>query len=153
MDLTLIIILAALLVLGLAAYAGDLFLQLRAQDRAQSAGRAELEEELAGRNKKARESVRIIARALVQNDLSETEAAMRISFLSKQIRATEQEAGLFEVFNQLAEATAYIPILDDWALLERSEKRRLTNERETIEAKYRDFIQAGAIQLIEIDPK
>ena len=150
MNLTLIVSLSSLLVLVLASYAAYLFVQLRAQSRAQADAREQLQQELSDRDQNARESVRIIARALIQKDLSETEAAMRISFLSKQIVASEQEAGLFKVFDQLAEATAYIPILDDWAMLERSEKRRLTIERESIEAKYRDFIQAGATRLLDI---
>ena len=75
---------------------------------------------------------------------------MRIGFLSQQVIATEAEEQQFEVFRQLAEATAYIPILDDWAMLEKSEKRRLNAERKSIEAKYADFIQAGAQQLVNI---
>ncbi len=38
-------------------------------------------------------------------------------------------------FTQLAVATAHIPILDDWAALSKSEKRRLDAERESIESK------------------
>ena len=54
------------------------------------------------------------------------------------------------MFLQLAEATAHIPILDDWQMLEKSEKRRLNKERTEIELVYAEFIQAGAEQLANI---
>lgn len=69
---------------------------------------------------------------------------MRIAFLAQKIIASSEESESFRVFQQLAEATAYIPILEDWALLERSEQKRLTGEREKIEKDYSEFVAAGA---------
>ena len=136
-----------LLLTGYALYLG---LHLKGQkfrrDKAEEAFRIELEHN----DKEARQSVQIIAKALIQKDLSETEAAMRIGFLSQKITATQDEQTLFSVFQQLAEATSYIPILDDWKALERSEKKRLTLERTAIESKYSDFIQASAVQLTRL---
>ncbi|MFQ3346259.1 MAG: hypothetical protein ACI89A_000798, partial [Porticoccaceae bacterium] len=100
--------------------------------------------------KEARQSVQIIAKALIQKDVSETEAAMRIGFLSQKITANHDEKILFSVFQQLAEATSHIPILDDWKALEKSEKNRLTQERTAIESKYSDFIKASAEQLTRL---
>jgi len=134
----------------LAGYALYLALQLKGQksrrDKAEEAFRVELEHN----EKEARKSVKIIAKALIQKDLSETEAAMRIGFLSQKITASQDEQTLFSVFQQLAEATSYIPILDDWKALEKSEKNRLTLERNAIESKYSDFIQASAEQLTRL---
>ncbi|MGB2380431.1 MAG: DUF2489 domain-containing protein [Porticoccaceae bacterium] len=141
---------ALLVVVALASYAAYLWDELRSQRARFQAQTEQLRADLQSKNLDARQSIQIIARALLQNDLSDTEAAMRIGFLSQQVIATEAEAKQFEVFQQLAEATAHIPILDDWAMLEKSEKRRLNAERKSLEAKYADFIQAGAQQLVNI---
>ncbi len=144
------VLLASMLLVGLAGYALYLWQKLRARRTEIESASEQLESELQSKNLDARQSIQIIARALLQKDLSDTEAAMRIAFLSQQVAATDVEVQQFTVFQQLAEATAYIPILEDWAMLEKSEKRRLNAERKTIEAQYRDFIQAGAQQLINI---
>ena len=131
----------------LAGYAVFLGVQLRRQNHRQRDLDRQLNEQRVTSDSEARQSVQIIARALLQKDLSDTEAAMRIAFLSQKIIATQDELDAFKVFQQLAEATAHIPILEDWALLERSEQRRLTAEREKIETDYREFIAAGAKSL------
>lgn len=138
------------LVLVLAAYALYLALRLRRQQIQVDSAQEALAEQLQGKNTEARQSIQIIARALLQKDLTDTEAAMRIAYLSQQVLATDSEKQQFTVFQQLAQATSHIPILDDWTMLEKSEKRRLTLERETIEANYSDFIAMGAKQLVEI---
>ena len=141
---------ASVIVAVLAAYAAWLVLQLRRQAAQANQAQAQLEAELKKKNLEARQSIQIIARALLQKDLSDTEAAMRIAYLSQQVNASNSETEQFSVFVQLAEATAHIPILDDWQMLEKSEKRRLNRERAEIEAVYAEFIQAGAQQLLDI---
>ena len=138
------LVIGCLLVVVLAGYAVFLGVQLRRQNHRQRDLDRQLNEQRVTSDSEARQSVQIIARALLQKDLSDTEAAMRIAFLSQKIIATQDELDAFKVFQQLAEATAHIPILEDWALLERSEQRRLTAEREKIETDYREFIAAGA---------
>ena len=141
------LVIGCLLVVVLAGYAVFLGMQLRRQSHRQRELDRQLNEQRVTSDSEARQSVQIIARALLQQDLSDTEAAMRIAFLSQKIIATQDELDAFKVFQQLAEATAHIPILEDWALLERSEQRRLTAERERIETDYREFIAAGAKSL------
>lgn len=141
------LVIGCLLVIVLAGYAVFLGTQLRRQNHRQRDLDRQLNEQRVTSDSEARQSVQIIARALLQKDLSDTEAAMRIAFLSQKIIATQDELDAFKVFQQLAEATAHIPILEDWALLERSEQRRLTAEREKIETDYREFIAAGAKSL------
>ncbi len=138
------VLIGGLLILPLAGYAIFLGVQLREQRRAQRALDQQLTEQRINDDRDARQAVQIIARALLQKDLSETEAAMRIAFLAQKIIASSEESESFRVFQQLAEATAYIPILEDWALLERSEQKRLTGEREKIEKDYSEFVAAGA---------
>ena len=145
-----LLLLAAILLLSVGGYAAYLALQLyRRRQHLENSAR-ELEKQLKDKESEARLSVQIIARALVQKDLSETEAAMRISWLSQQIVLSADEAQHFSVFQQLAVATAHIPILDDWAALAKAEKRRLNSERESIESSYRDFVQVSAVELVSI---
>ena len=146
----LMLLLAAVVLISLGGYAGYLALQLYRRRQRLEKGKQELENQLKVKEAEARQSVQIIARALVQKDLSETEAAMRISWLSQQIILSADEAQHFSVFQQLSVATAHIPILDDWAALGKAEKRRLTTEREGIEVSYREFIQASAAELVSI---
>ena len=146
----LLLLQAAVVLVSLGGYAGYLALQLYRRRQRLEKGKQELENQLKVKEAEARQSVQIIARALVQKDLSETEAAMRISWLSQQIILSADEAQHFSVFQQLSVATAHIPILDDWAALGKAEKRRLTAEREGIEVSYREFIQASAAELVSI---
>ena len=146
----LMLLLAAVVLFAVGGYAAYLALQrYRRRQHLENSAR-DLEKQLKNKESEARLSVQIIARALVQKDLSETEAAMRISWLSQQIVLSADEAQHFSVFQQLAVATAHIPILDDWAALAKAEKRRLNSERESIEASYRDFVQASAVELVSI---
>lgn len=150
MPLNIIVIAAGLVMLALFIYATFLALKLYRQNRKQLADVKTLNRERMEQDRDARQSIQIIARALVQKDLTQTEAAMRIGFLSQKVIASEQESELLSVFLQLAEATSHIPILDDWVMLERSEKRRLTMERESIEKNYVEFIHSSAKKLIDI---
>ncbi|MDE0785495.1 MAG: DUF2489 domain-containing protein [Porticoccaceae bacterium] len=144
------VLVGSLLVLPLVGYAVYLGIQLRRQENMQRELDRQVSEQRTNDDRDARQSVQIIARALLQKDLSDTEAAMRIAFLSQKIIATQGELESFKVFQQLAEATAYIPILEDWALLERSEQRRLTAEREKIEKDYSEFVTVGATSLSKL---
>lgn len=146
----LVLLLAAIVLLAVGGYAAYLAVQLYRRRQRLESSKVELENRLKIKEAEARQSVQIIARALVQKDLSETEAAMRISWLSQQIVLSADEAQHFSVFQQLSVATAHIPILDDWAALEKAEKRRLNTEREAIELTFRDFIQASALELVSI---
>jgi|TARA_B110000967_G_scaffold209639_1_gene266780 hypothetical protein len=151
MNLSSLTLVTAILVLvGLGSYAAFLAYRLRQQRVETEQAQIELAKELSKKEIEARQSVQIIARALVQKDLSETEAAMRIAWLSQQINLSIDEAQHVSVFSQLAGATAHIPILDDWAALSKSEKRRLGAERESIESNYREFIYASAEDLTGI---
>ena len=150
---SLVLVIGGLLVAGLSVYAGYLGYKLRQQRLEAEQAKQQLAEEMVAKESDARQSVQIIARALVQKDLSETEAAMRIAWLSQQIKLIEEEAQHVSVFQQLAVATSHIPILDDWAALSKSEKRRLDAERESIELNFREFIQISAVDLTSLEQR
>ena len=150
MSLMLVILSGAILVIPLAIYAAYLAYQLvKKKSKERELSEKVNSERLEG-DKDARQSIQIISRALLQKDLSETEAAMRIAFLAQKLTPSADEATALLIFQQLAEATAHIPILEDWNALERTEKRRLTVEREGIESTYSEFVQDSAAKLSKI---
>ena len=100
MTPTISIAAAIAIVSMLAIYAAYLGMQLRRQVKDQQTSLDILEQTRVQKDKEARQSIRIISRALVQKELSDTEAAMRIGFLSQQVMATTAETELFSVFKQ-----------------------------------------------------
>lgn len=143
-----LILIGGAVIVILTGYAFYLGMQLKRQKSRQEQADKELREDLERSDSDARKSVQIIAKALMQKDLTET--AMRIGFLSQKIAASPEEKMLFSVFQQLAEATSHVPILVDWQALEASEKSRLTKERTAIESKYSEFVQASGEQLTRL---
>ena len=92
----------------------------------------------------AQHSIRVIAQALLQNDLSPTEAAMRIGFLAQQYSPTEDQAPSLQVFQSLAMETSHLPILDAWKALSSQDKQRLEKERLSIEESHSEAIVLAA---------
>lgn len=92
----------------------------------------------------AQQSIRVIAQALLQNDLTPTEAAMRIGFLAQQYSPTEDQAPSLQVFQSLAMETSHLPILDAWKALPASDKQQLDKERQSIENSHSEAIQVAA---------
>jgi len=138
MTSALILIIGGTVTMALIGHALYLGLQLKGQKLRQEKADKELGVELERSDREARKSVQIIAKALMQKNLTETEAAMRIGFLSQKITASPEEA------------TSHVPILVDWQALEASEKSRLTKERTAIESKYSEFVQASGEQLTRL---
>lgn len=95
----------------------------------------------------AKQSVRVIAQALIQKDLSATEAAMRIAFLAQQFKANNSQIEALKTFDALALETSHIPILDIWKALPASEKKRFEAQRLSLEKKYAASINTAATEL------
>jgi len=93
------------------------------------------------------QSIRVIAQALLQNDLTATEAAMRIGFLAQQFSPSEQQAKSLQAFQSLAMETSHLPILDAWKALSSADKNRLEKERLSIEKKHSETIYLAARKL------
>ena len=92
----------------------------------------------------AKQSVRVIAQALLQNDLTPTEAAMRIGFLAQKFSPTASQAQSIQAFQSLAMDTSHLPILEAWKTLPTAEKKKLEKERLSIEKTHSVAIDAAA---------
>ena len=92
----------------------------------------------------AQQSIRVIAQALLQDDLTPTEAAMRIGFLAQQFNPPEHHNSSIQAFQSLAMETSHLPILDAWKALSGSDKQRLEKERQSIEKSHSEAIHNAA---------
>ena len=93
-------------------------------------------------------SIQVLAQGLKGDQLTHTEAAIRISVLLEFLGVSEQVREDYSVFFQLAEATAHIPMLDKWKQLSTREKLKYDTERQSIESKYEDFMKDAAQRII-----
>lgn len=143
---------AAAVILPLAAYAGVLALRLRRQERQRREAEAERRRVRAERHAQARLGIRLLAGAMIAEDITLTEGCQRISYLLGQLDPGDDfpEAEV-RVFFQVAEATAHLPILDAWQALDRDGKRACTLERRRIEADFRDFVMVAARRILKDD--
>ena len=147
-TIQLLLIIASALTLALLAYAVLLGLKLRQKNQQsvnfnQQSSKSQLD---------AKQSIRIIAQALLQNDLTATEAAMRIAFLGKQINPSADEAKQIRIFEQLAMDTAHIPILEAWQALPKTDKEKFEKQREALERQQAESVQTAAQYLSKIHP-
>lgn len=92
----------------------------------------------------AQNSITLIARALLQDQVSPTEASLRIVHLLRVLVLDEGKTDIFNVFHKLSEEAAHIPILDEWKKLNRKEKKEFESLRLSIEEKYKDFTKVSA---------
>lgn len=149
LEATLLLTLGALIIVVLGAYAVHLYLKLQAQKAKKKQQEQMLSAELATRRDHYRNSIRVICSAIVEEQVSLTEGAIRISMLVSQLELAEQEKNDFQVFFQLTEATSHIPILEQWKDLNKMEKLRYDQEREKLEESFKDFIQDSARRVLD----
>lgn len=147
-------ILMSVIVVVLAIYALSLCIQLFrlkrrvAEQAMQTAAQKDEQQKQSDKKRvEAQESINILLRCLLQDQLTLTEAAIRISGLAKVLKLSEVEQQFYIPFDDLAMATSHIPILADWGRLSSKEQQRFNIERETIESEYKLKILAAAKQL------
>ncbi len=145
------VVVAAVILLGLTGYAVYLLWQVRRQTQHQQARLAELEQVMSEQKVKRVNSIRILAQGVLNEELTPTEAAIRITalldILGEGGRAREQHVALYK----LADETLHIPRMEDWRALDKQAKRRYDKERLASEAKYQEFILDSAKRLAKFE--
>lgn len=141
---------AAAVILPMAVYALVLALRLHRQGRARHAAEEARARARRQRDAQARLGIRLLAAAMLEQQVTLTESYQRISYLLGQLETRDDfpEAEV-RVFFQVAKATAQLPILDAWQALDRGRKRACTLERRRIEADFRDFVMVAARRILE----
>jgi hypothetical protein len=141
---------AGAVILPMAVYALVLALRLHRQGRARRAAEAARAQAGRQRDAQARLGIRLLAGAMIAEDITLTEGCQRISYLLGQLEPGDDfRESEVRVFFQVAEATAHLPILDAWQALDRDRKRACTRERRRIEADFRDFVMVAARRILE----
>ncbi|MGB5326162.1 MAG: DUF2489 domain-containing protein [Pseudomonadales bacterium] len=98
----------------------------------------------------SRESIHVLARCLLQGQVSSTEAAIRITALARGLPGVENTAESYTAFIDLANATAHIPILEDWRKLDMTQRKVFEAERKEIEATHEIRIMQAARALVTL---
>jgi hypothetical protein len=140
---------AIIIVLALSIVAGYYLQRLRQVKKYQRAQLAELEAQSKAQRERVNTSIQVIASAVGRRDeLSLTEASLRISVLLDSLGVDAAVREEYSAFYQLRDAAAHIPILDEWQRLPSAERRKLTKERVKLEQTYGDFVMAAAERIV-----
>jgi len=148
MSIQFFIAIAIAIIVTLSIIAGYYLWLLHRKRQDEHAAVTALEKQLDQRYQRNLESIEIIARALLQEQVSLTEASIRINTLSQTLRLTEIVSEDLSVFRQLSEATAHIPIFERWRELPKKEKLAFDKERETIEGQFKEFVVVAAEKIV-----
>jgi Protein of unknown function (DUF2489) len=93
-------------------------------------------------------SIQLLAQGLDNNELSLTEASIRISGLLDVLGADDQIKTEFSAFYQLKDKTQHIPYLEAWKNLSPAEQNKFDLERIQHEAAYQDFVSDAAKRIL-----
>jgi hypothetical protein len=136
------------LVAALSITAGYYLWQLYQLRRRQQAQLLEQQTALRERRDKVKLSVQRLAMATLDENLTLTEASMRIGVLLDSLPVAPQVREKYRAFFLLAEKTAHIPILEQWKRLSRQEQREFDKQRIAAEQEYGDFVKDAAKLLL-----
>ncbi len=132
---------AVLIIVVLAAIAARLQWLLRQKNKAEQEKRQEQHSALLERRAYAHKSIKILANAVLEDQVTLTEASIRISGLARTFPLNQQERDFHTCFFELADKTAHIPYLDKWKELDNKQQKIFTKERITLEARAFDSVR------------
>jgi hypothetical protein len=149
---SILFVIAIIIVLVLVIVAGRLLYKVYRLNKLQSQQLAELKQTeinaLREQRERINKSIQILAQALRQDELTLTEASIRISHLLDQLDVNEVIKAEFSAFYQLRERTEHIPILTQWQNLSAKEQREFDKERMQQEATFYDFVMDAAQRIL-----
>ena len=140
---------AALIIVVLSVIAGWLLLKVNAQNAAQAEVQKQQASEQQEHKKYILNSIRILSQSMLEDQLTLTEGAIRLSVLLDNLSLENFDKSSVKGIYELVDATAHIPILDAWKKLSPKEQFRYTNERIAAEEKYGEFVKDAANTLLK----
>src|SRR5690606_22665190 len=105
---------------------------------------AQQEEVARQQRERINKSIQILAKAMQAEELTLTEASIRISVLLDSLDVSDGVRSEFSAFYQLRERTAHIPILTAWKDLNRHQQKEFDLERLRYETTFNDFVMDAA---------
>lgn len=146
--LTILMIVGAAIIVVLASIAGRLVYKVQAQKKAQAAKLQEQEQANQKAQREQREwinkSIQILAQAVQKDELTLTEASIRIAGLLDSLDVHTDIKTEFSAFYQLREKTSHIPYLEAWQQLSNAEQNKFDIDRLRHEATFNDFVMDAA---------
>lgn len=131
---------AVIIITGLSFYAGKLLKQVNAQKQAQLKAEREHERALAKHDNKVLGSVKIIVRAMKEEQCDFSEGCWRLSVLLDSLKLSSELSVQFPAVFKLYDAIKHLSILDNRKKLEKHQRMKEDYQRMTIEAELRPEI-------------
>ena len=131
----------------LTGYATKICWQLWHQKKIAREAQTVLKQQRSERYRQHQESIAVLIRCLLQEQVSLTEASIRISGLANMLDLNDEERKEYQAFDDLASATSHIPILADWRRLSTKQRYKFTLEREKIESQFEERIKDAVIEV------
>lgn len=146
--LSVLILLGAVVILVLSIVAGRLVYKVYRQKKEQEAKLQAQEEAnqktLREQRERMNKSIQILAQAVHKDELTLTEASIRISGLLDALDVHADIKTEFSAFYQLREKTSHIPYLEAWQQLSSAEQNKFDIDRLRHEATFNDFVMDAA---------
>lgn len=146
-DYWLYIVLALLVIVPLAIYAGMLMSRLKKQTADQAIAEQEKQASLKRHDTKILKSVVIIVRAMKEEQCELSEGCWRLSVLLDSLKLSSELESLFPSVYQLYNAIKHMPILEERKKLAKQERMKLDFERMKLEADLKPKIQQDVNEL------
>jgi hypothetical protein len=131
---------AVMIIAGLAFYAGKLLKQLNAQKLAQQQAELAHQQALAKHDQNVLASVKIIVKAMQEEQCDFSEGCWRLSVLLDSLKLSSELAEQFPAIFKLYNEIKHLSILDDRKQLEKKQRMRQDYQRMTLEAQLHDKI-------------
>jgi len=142
------LIAGGLIIAALSIIAARLVYQVIRMERARKAKLKSLEEANQKAQREQREwmnkSIQLLAQALHNDELTLTEASIRISGLLDSLDVGAGVKEEFSAFYQLRDKTSHIPYLKAWQQLSTAEQKKFDIERLRYEFTFNDFVMDAA---------
>ena len=146
--LNVLVLLGAVVILVLSIVAGRLVYKVYRQKKEQEAKLQAQEEAnqktLREQRERMNKSIQILAQAVHKDELTLTEASIRISGLLDALDVHADIKTEFSAFYQLREKTSHIPYLEAWQQLSSAEQNKFDIDRWRHEATCNDFVMDAA---------
>ncbi len=143
-----LVAIAAVIVIGLAFYAFSLTRKVKALEEKRRQDALAMEAELSQQRTHRNRSIQIIAQGILTDQLSLTEGAIRIRVLMDGLDVDVSVREEFNAFYQLSDATSHIPILEEWKKLKLKQRMAYDSERVKLESDHKEFVEDAAKRIL-----
>lgn len=145
-----LIVLFLLIIVVLTSVAAYLHWQLYRKRKALKLQQHNYEHSLQQKKREAAQSIEVIARCYIDDQVELGEAALRLHHLLQYFEFDEDIRNQLKVFDEIAARIAHIPVLQNWKSLDKQSKanHRLTLEK--IDAEFSVFAKDAARKILDM---